>query len=68
MSKPTSRDLASILMKEGKITKNNIHGERSYCIVEAFGKTFWIDNPFGKNPKISQLSDQQARIEKMNNF
>ena len=46
-------DLIRIMLEDGEILESKIRGNRTYVIVKYSGKTYWIDNPYGKIPKIT---------------
>ena len=56
MSKRNVKDLVQTLLRDGDIKEVNGRGQRTYIIVEYGGQKFWIDNPYGDRPKLTQLS------------
>ena len=52
--KRNSKEMAQTIIKEGKIIESHLIGFFPYLIVEAFGQTYRIDEPFGEKPKITQ--------------
>ena len=59
-TKRTVKELVSSLLKEGEILSTKLLGERTYVIVKAFGHTYWIANPYGRNPRISQVDRENV--------
>lgn len=55
MNKITLKDQAKSILEEGEIISGNNYLNCSYVIVKAFGHTWRIDNPFSKNPLITQI-------------
>lgn len=55
--KITAKEMATYLIQDGEIIKQNIQGKNSYVIVKSHGHTYWIDDPWGAKPRITQLAD-----------
>lgn len=56
MPKRKTREIVDTLLRDGKVIETKGRGERTYIIVEYAGHRYWIDNPWGKVPMITQLS------------
>lgn len=62
--KITAKEMTNSLIRDGEIEKQNIHGNRSYIIVKSHGHRYWIDEPYGAKPKITQLADDPENVSK----
>ena len=56
-TKRTIKEIVASIIRDGEVISQTLRGERSYIIVKAYGHTYWIDNPYGRNPKITQLEN-----------
>lgn len=54
MSKPNNKTLTATLLREGKIIEKRVQRDILILIVEAFGHTYRIENPYSKYCKITQ--------------
>lgn len=61
MSKRTRREIIDTLIRDGNILETKGRGERTYMIIEYAGQKYWIDNPWGERPKITQLSQNLTK-------
>lgn len=59
-SKRNSKEVAESIIKEGKIIESHLLGYFPYLIVEAFGQTYRIDEPFGTRPIITQVKRNET--------
>lgn len=57
--KITAKEMTAYLIREGEIEKQNVHGHKTYVIVRSHGHRYWIDDPYGSKPRITQLADEQ---------
>lgn len=55
--KITTKEMTSYLIRDGQIEKQNLNGHRTYIIVMSHGHRYWIDDPWGNKPRITQLAD-----------
>lgn len=62
--KITAAEMAAYLIRDGKIVKEHLHGVDSYIIVKSHGHKYWIDNPYGAKPRITQLADDSENVSK----
>lgn len=62
--KITPKEMAFYLMRDGQIKKQRIKGNQSYVIVKSHGHNYWIDDPWGNKPRITQLADDPVNVSK----
>ena len=57
--KITPKEVTAYLIRDGDIIKQYLNGHKSYIIVRSHGHNFWIDDPYGNKPRITQMADEQ---------
>ena len=62
--KITAKEMTDYLIREGEIIKKNFNGHKTYVIVKSHGHKYWIDDPYGAKPRITQLADDPVNVSK----
>ncbi len=60
--KITAKEMTAYLIRDGVIEKEHIRGKASYIIIKSHGHRFWIDDPWGNKPRITQLADDEKIV------